>query len=129
MFRPFHWRIAAVHAFDDLTASPISEPPVIGYRCQPPEERMRYSKFGSAAAICLGLVITASAASAAEATQATCRDLDSQVRAALETTQQSANQQEAVKERDSGRAYCMHGYYRLGADHLSQALKLLGQKT
>jgi len=90
---------------------------------------MHTSKFASAAAMCLGFVITASAASANEATQATCRDLDSQVRAALETTQQSANQQQAVKERDSGRAYCLHGYYRLGADHLSQALKLLGQKT
>jgi hypothetical protein len=90
---------------------------------------MHYSKFMPAAAIFLGLLLSASAASAAEATQITCRDLDSQVRTALETSQQSANQQQAVKERDSGRAYCTRGFYKLGEDHLNQALKLLGHKT
>ena len=90
---------------------------------------MRYIKLASGAAICLGLMLGVSTVYAEEATQTTCRDLDAQVRTALETSQQSGNQQQAVKERQSGRAYCTRGFYKIGADHLNQALKLLGQKT
>jgi len=73
-------------------------------------------------------MLGASTVYAAEATETTCRDLEAQVRTALETSQQAGNQQ-AVKERESGRAYCTRGFYKIGAGHLTQALKLLGQKT
>jgi hypothetical protein len=55
--------------------------------------------------------------------------MDAQVHSALDSSQQSSSQQEAVKERNSGREYCTHGFYRVGMDHYAEALKLLGSKT
>lgn len=87
------------------------------------------STFVIASILSAGLIAGANAAPVGEATQATCRDLDSQVTTALGSTQQSTNQEQAKKEQDSGRQYCSRGFYKIGAEHLSQALKLLGQNT
>lgn len=88
---------------------------------------MRYISIASAA-LCLGLVAAASAASAAqEPTEAVCHDMDSQVRSALQKP--SANQEQAMRERNSGRQFCQHGFYRVGTEHYAQALKLLGANT
>lgn len=84
---------------------------------------MRIVQSAAAAALCLGLAT--GAASAAEPNATACRDLESQVRSALEASQ-AGNRDEAVKEQSSGQTYCSHGYYRIGLAHLSQALKLLG---
>ncbi len=89
---------------------------------------MRYNSVASAA-LCLGLVVAASAASAQEPTEAVCHDMDSQVRSALQNPQSSANQEQAVRERNSGRQFCQHGFYRVGTEHFAQALKLLGANT
>jgi hypothetical protein len=92
------------------------------------EEFMRYISIASAA-LCLGLVVAASAASAQEPTEAVCHDMDSQVRSALQNPPSSVNQEQAVRERNSGRQFCQHGFYRVGTDHFAQALKLLGANT
>lgn len=85
---------------------------------------MRIVQGAAAAALCLGLA--AGAASAAEPNATACRDLESQVRSALEASQQVRNREDAIKEQSSGQTYCSHGYYRIGLAHLNQALKLLG---
>ncbi len=90
---------------------------------------MRYTHILAGSAMSLALAMGATAASAAEATAFTCRDLDAQVRTALETNQQSANHDQAEKERQSGKQYCSRGLYRIGVNHLDQALKLLGSNT
>jgi hypothetical protein len=84
---------------------------------------MRYS-IVAGTALSLGLLISTSSF-AAEPTESACHDMDAQVRTALESGQ-SANRDEAVKERNSAREFCNHGYYRLGTEHFAQALKLLG---
>ena len=91
---------------------------------------MRYASFAAGAALSLGLVAVATCVSAAEeATAATCQSMESQVRSALDNSQQPGNQQDAIKERNSGREYCARGFYKLGMDHFAQALKLLGNKA
>lgn len=84
---------------------------------------MRIIESAAAAALCFAMSI--GAASAAEPNATACRDLESQVRSALEASQ-AGNREEAIKEQSSGQTYCSHGYYRIGLAHLSQALKLLG---
>jgi hypothetical protein len=87
---------------------------------------MRYGLI-AAASLCLGFVT--SSAFAAEPTEGLCRNMDLQVGTALGSGQ-STNRDEAVRERNSAREYCNHGYYKLGTQHFAQALKLLGaQKT
>jgi hypothetical protein len=92
------------------------------------EEFMRYHSIASAA-LCLGLVVATSASAAQEPTEALCHNMDSQVRSALQNPQSSANQEQAVRERNSGRQFCQHGLYRVGTEHFAQALKLLGANT
>jgi hypothetical protein len=75
----------------------------------------------------VGLMISSSTAFAAEPSDFACHDMDAQVRTALESSQ-SANGDEAVRERNSAREFCNHGYYKLGTEHLAQALKLLGSE-
>jgi len=87
------------------------------------ELAMRIVQGAAAAAFCFALSL--GVASAAEPNATACRDLESQVRSALEASQ-AGNRDEAVKEQSSGQTYCSHGYYRIGLAHLSQALKLLG---
>ena len=84
---------------------------------------MRIVQGAAAAAFCFALSL--GVASAAEPNATACRDLQSQVRSALEASQ-AGNRDEAVKEQSSGQTYCSHGYYRIGLAHLGQALKLLG---
>jgi hypothetical protein len=86
---------------------------------------MRYNLVTSAA-LCLGLLAGTSPAFAAEGTEATCNQLDAQVRAALDSGQQLPNRDQAMKERSTGRQFCSHGYYKVGGEHYSQALRLLG---
>jgi hypothetical protein len=91
---------------------------------------MRYASIAAGAALCLGLVAAAGSASLAEeANAATCQSMEAQVRSGLDESGQSANRQEIVKQRDSGRQYCARGFYRTGMEHFAQALKLLGSKT
>ncbi len=88
---------------------------------------MRYGLI-AAASLCLGFAASSSAL-AAEPTEGLCRNMDLQVGTALEANQ-STSRDEAVRERNSAREYCNHGYYKLGTQHFAQALKLLGaQKT
>lgn len=87
---------------------------------------MRYILATSA--LSAALMIGASAAFAQEPTEGLCKNIDAQVGTALESNS-STNRDEAVRERNSGRAYCNRGYYKIGAEHLEQALKLLGAKT
>jgi hypothetical protein len=78
----------------------------------------------SGAVLSLGVTL-GGAAMAQEPTDFVCRDMTMQVQTALQSSQ-STNRDEAVRERNSGRQYCAHGYYKLGTEHLAQALKLLG---
>ena len=87
---------------------------------------MRYALVTGALA--LTTMLGTSAASAAEPNAAVCRNMDTKVGAALDTSQ-AADRQQAQRERNTGRDYCNHGYYKVGMDHLEQALKLLGSKT
>ena len=89
---------------------------------------MRNSFVAASAALAFGFILTASAASAQEVTASTCRDLDVQVQSALQSSQ-TGNRDQAVREQNSGREFCSHGFYRNGAQHLAQALKLLTAKT
>jgi hypothetical protein len=72
------------------------------------------------------LLLAAGSTVASAADDTTCRQLQSQVSTALDSNQQATNRDEAVKERNLGRDFCIHGYYKVGSDHLAQALKLLG---
>ena len=91
---------------------------------------MRYAPIAAGAALSFSLFAVPVAVSAAEeATAAACQSMDAQVRSALNSSQQSSTQQEAVKERNSGRQYCTRGFYRVGLDHYAEALKLLGNKA
>jgi hypothetical protein len=87
---------------------------------------MRYSILAGTV-LSLGLMVSSSAAFATEPSEFACHDMDAQVRTALESTQ-AANRDEALRERNSGREFCNHGYYKLGTQHLAQALKLLGSE-
>jgi hypothetical protein len=68
----------------------------------------------------------ASVASAQEVTEAACRSMDAQVQTALQGSSQSPSHDQALREQNSGRQYCGHGFYKVGTQHYSQALKLLG---
>jgi hypothetical protein len=74
------------------------------------------------------LVIGSSVGYAQEPSESLCKNTDAQVGSALENSS-STNRDEAVRERNSGRAFCNRGYYKIGEEHLEQALKLLGAKT
>jgi hypothetical protein len=78
-------------------------------------------------ALSLGLLVSTSAALAADPTDSDCRQMDTQVKTALENSQ-SPNRDEAAKERSSALLYCNRGYYKMGAAHFAQALKLLGSE-
>jgi hypothetical protein len=91
---------------------------------------MRYASIAAGAALSLSLVAAATSVLAAEeATAATCQSMEAQVRSALDGSQQSGSQQDAIKERKSGHEYCARGFYKLGMEHFDQALKLLGNKA
>ena len=87
---------------------------------------MRYTLVTGALAA--ALMIGSSAAFAQEPSEALCHSVDAQVGSALENNS-SGNRDEALRERNSGRAFCNRGYYKIGEEHLEQALKLLGAKT
>lgn len=91
---------------------------------------MRYASIAAGAAFSFSMFVVPTTVFAAdEATAAACESMDAEVRSALSNSQQSSAQQEAVKERNSGRQYCTHGFYRVGMDHYTEALKLLGAKA
>jgi N-acyl-D-aspartate/D-glutamate deacylase len=89
---------------------------------------MRYSLV-TTAALCLGLMAGTSAATAQEVTEASCRTMDAQVQSALEGNAQAASHDQALQERNSARQYCARGFYKMGTQHFSQALKLLGSSA
>jgi len=73
-----------------------------------------------------GLALFAGGANAADATLGTCTSMADQVKTALNSAQQSANYDQANKEKSYGRDFCANGMYKVGIDHYAQALKLLG---
>jgi hypothetical protein len=79
----------------------------------------------AAAAVSLVALIGISPALAQEATDAGCRAIDMQVGTALESSQ-TGDRDQALRERNSGRQFCNHGFYKIGTEHLANALKLLG---
>jgi hypothetical protein len=90
---------------------------------------MRNALVAAGAALTFGFVLSASVAAAApEVTASTCRDLDTQVQSALQSSQ-ATDREQAVREENTARQYCSHGFYKNGAQHYAQALKLLGTKT
>jgi hypothetical protein len=92
---------------------------------------MSYSSIAAGAALSLGLFVSAAGALAAEeVTAATCQNMESQVRSALDSApQQTSSQSEAQKERATGHQYCARGFYKIGTEHFAQALKLLTGKA
>lgn len=87
---------------------------------------MRYTLVTTA--LLAALMVGNTAAFAQEPTEELCRNVDAQVGSALENTS-STNRDQALRERNSGRSFCNRGYYKIGTEHLEQALKLLGTKT
>jgi hypothetical protein len=61
-------------------------------------------------------------------TASSCRDLDVQVQSALQGSR-AADRNQALREQSTARQFCSHGFYKNGAQHFAQALKLLGAKT
>jgi hypothetical protein len=74
------------------------------------------------------LTIGTGSALASTADDSTCHALDTKVGTVIDGNQ-SANRDEAQKERNLGRDFCRHGFYKVGSDHLSAALKLLGDQS
>ncbi|HEY5338157.1 MAG TPA: hypothetical protein VIJ85_08145 [Rhizomicrobium sp.] len=81
----------------------------------------------TALALCATVAMGASAANAAEASADTCMSMQSQVKAAVASNQQSPNLAAAMKESGYGRDFCNNAMYKNGISHYAQALKLLGQ--
>jgi hypothetical protein len=88
------------------------------------EEVMRTFSM-AAAAVVVAVAATTGSALAASEDGSTCATLDSKVGAALDSGQQTANRDEVQKQRNLGRDYCRHGFYKIGNEHFDQALKLL----
>lgn len=65
---------------------------------------------------------------AATADDASCHALDTKVGSVMGGNQ-SANRDQAQKERSLGQQYCQRGFYKVGSDHLTAALKLLGDQS
>lgn len=78
------------------------------------------------AAIGLSVLLVATAANAAGSNSPECVTLGDKVKTALAANQQSANYDQAVKESHYGRDFCANSMPKVGADHYTQALKLLG---
>jgi hypothetical protein len=72
------------------------------------------------------IIVSATAAVAADDTQHTCVSMATETRTALQSNQQSANYEQARKEDGYGRDFCDHGMQKEGLQHYAQALKLLG---
>src|ERR1700677_4299265 len=90
---------------------------------------MRSMKFASyVVAVSLGLGMTVASASAQQqvATVQSCLNVAAQVKTALDANAQSANYEDAMKERNYGLAFCNGGYYAKGVSHYSHALQILG---
>jgi len=90
---------------------------------------MRSMKFVSGvAALTLGLGMTVVSASAQQqmANVQTCLNVAAQVKSALDANSQSANYEDAMKERNYGLSFCNAGFYGRGISHYNRALQLLG---
>ncbi|HEY4113192.1 MAG TPA: hypothetical protein VGM17_03945 [Rhizomicrobium sp.] len=74
------------------------------------------------------LGISAGSALAATADDASCHALDTKIGSVMDGSQ-AGNRDEAQKERSLGRQYCQRGFYKIGSDHLTAALKLLGDQS
>ena len=78
-------------------------------------------------AVALTLGATIASANAQEmATIQTCLSTGAQLKTALEANVQSANYQDAMKERNTGLLYCNSGFYAKGVARYNHALELLG---
>ena len=71
------------------------------------------------------LAMSATAANAETASQATCTQAQQKVAAAL-ASDTSANHDQAAKESHFGRDFCLNGLYGKGMQHYAEAMKLLG---
>jgi hypothetical protein len=96
-------------------------------RFDPQEEFMRNLKLATGVVLlCSTFVAGAAFADAQTASVTSCLDMAQQVRSALAANAQSPNYQVAVKEQGYGRDFCNNSYYKIGIDHYSHALELLG---
>jgi len=89
---------------------------------------MRSMKIASyVAALSIGLGMTVASANAQQmATVQSCLNVAAQVKTALDANAQSANYEDAMKERNYGLAFCNGGYYAKGVAHYGRALQILG---
>ncbi|MGD0190481.1 MAG: hypothetical protein ABSD74_07055 [Rhizomicrobium sp.] len=88
---------------------------------------MRFVHLAASIAVLSGTLALAVPASAQDsANLGTCATMQDQVKAALSSNSQSPNYENAVKEQRYGLEFCSEGFYRNGAAHYSQALRLLG---
>jgi hypothetical protein len=90
---------------------------------------MRSMKFATCAAVLsIGLGMTVASANAQQqvATVQSCLNVAAQVKTALDANAQSANYEDAMKERNYGLAFCNGGYYAKGVAHYGRALQILG---
>ncbi|HSZ74765.1 MAG TPA: hypothetical protein VK779_08090 [Rhizomicrobium sp.] len=84
-------------------------------------------KFFAAAIVAASSLVAVSAyADDAAPTVGNCIKMEKQVKAALETNQQSGNYDSAKREMRTGNEYCANGMYKNGLDHYASALKLIG---
>jgi len=87
---------------------------------------MHFAKLVLCAAA-LSFAAGATAASAEEAaTVSSCHNLADQVRTAIDNNEQSANFDQAKRERTYGLEFCSNGFYDKGVAHYRHALSLLG---
>jgi len=81
----------------------------------------------SVAVLSLGLGVTVASANAQQmASVQTCLNVAAQVKTALDSNTQSANYEDAMKERNYGLAFCNSAFYGKGVAHYNRALQLLG---
>jgi hypothetical protein len=91
------------------------------------QEGVMSVKFFAAAIIATSSLVAASAyADDATPSVSNCVKMEKQVKAALESSQQSGNYDSAKREMRTGNEYCANGMYKNGLDHYASALKLIG---
>lgn len=79
----------------------------------------------AAIAACLGVCVAPAFADQI-ADAKSCLSLERQAKSALETGEKSTNYDDALRQVQDARSFCMNGFYKAGAAHYMLALKLLG---
>lgn len=88
---------------------------------------MRYTKpVASAAFILAALAFGTGSVSAGQADNLRCVRAGKEVRTALDANKTSSNYDAAMAKRSEGIRACNSGFYKMGLERYSEALKLLG---